>query len=111
LTPLGGRRDNSDMTDHAMRGWAPRAFRAVLAVVLGAAAGAGGILLAVVSFEWAAWAPALVSFGLIVGGALAYRRADDLIMRGIALGLILGGALTIPLWSFLPVDTGGGLED
>ena len=75
------------MTDHVMGGWAPRVLRGLVAFVLGAAAGIGGVLLAIVSFEWTAWAPAAVS-----------------------LGLILGGALTVPLWSFFPVDTGGDLE-
>ena len=98
------------MADHAMRGWAPRMLRALVAVVLGAAAGTGGVLLAIVSFEWTAWAPAAVSFGLIVLGAVLYRRTGDLIGKGIALGLILGGALTVPFWSFFPVDTGGDLE-
>ena len=98
------------MTDHVVRGWAPRALRALVAFVLGAAAAAGGVLFAVVSFDWAAWAPAVVSLGLIVAGALVYRQAEDLIIRAIGLGLIIGGAVTVPLWSLLPVDSGGGLE-
>jgi peptidoglycan biosynthesis protein MviN/MurJ (putative lipid II flippase) len=98
------------MADHVLRGRAPRVLRALVAVVLGVAAGAGGVLLAIVSFEWTAWAPAAVSLGLIVLGAVFYHRTDDLIGKAIALGLILGGALTVPLWSLLPVDTGGDLE-
>jgi hypothetical protein len=110
LTSLGREADNCLVTDHVMRGWAPRVLRGLVALVLGAAAGTGGVLLAIVSFEWTAWAPAAVSLGLIVLGAVLYRRTDDVIGRGIALGLILGGALTVPLWSFFPVDTGGDLE-
>ena len=110
MTARGREADNSVMTDHVMGGWAPRVLRGLFALVLGAAAAAGGVLFAVVSFDWAAWAPALVSLGLIVAGALIYRQAEDLIVRGIGLGLVIGGVATVPLWSFLPVDTGGGLE-
>jgi peptidoglycan biosynthesis protein MviN/MurJ (putative lipid II flippase) len=110
LTSLGRGADNSVMTDHALKGWAPRVLRALVAVVLGVAAGTGGVLLAIISFEWTVWAPAVVSLGLIVLGAVLYRRTDDLIGRGVAIGLILGGALTVPLWSFFPIDTGGDLE-
>jgi hypothetical protein len=98
------------MTDHAMRDWAPRILRALVALILGAAVATGGVLLAVVSFEWAAWAPALVSFAMIVGGGLIYRRAEDIILRGLALGLIVGALITVLLWPLFAVDTGGGLE-
>ncbi len=98
------------MTDHAMRAWAPRVVHGLIALVLGAAAAAGGIVIAVVAFEWAPWAPMLVSLGLVVAGATVYRQSDELVLRSIGIGLIAGGVLTVPLWSLLPVDTGGGLE-
>jgi peptidoglycan biosynthesis protein MviN/MurJ (putative lipid II flippase) len=63
-----------------------------------------------VSFEWKAWAPAVVSLALIVGGSILYRKTDDVIGKGLALGLILGGLLTVLLWPLFAVDTGGGLE-
>ena len=97
------------MTDRAMH-WAPRALRVVLAVVLGAAAAIAGILLAVVSFEWRTWAPALVSLAMIVGGGVLYRRGDDVIAKGLALGLIIGAFITVLLWPWLRADTGGGLQ-
>jgi peptidoglycan biosynthesis protein MviN/MurJ (putative lipid II flippase) len=90
--------------------WAPRALRVVLAVVLGAAAAIAGILLAVVSFEWRTWAPALVSLAMIVGGGVLYRRGDDVIAKGLALGLIIGAFITVLLWPWLRADTGGGLQ-
>jgi peptidoglycan biosynthesis protein MviN/MurJ (putative lipid II flippase) len=111
LTICGLAPDNARMTDHVLRNWAPRLLRTLVALVLGAAAAAGGVLLAVVSFEWTAWAPAVVSLALIVGGATLYRKTDDVIGKGLALGLIAGGLLTVLLWPLFAVDTGGGLED
>jgi peptidoglycan biosynthesis protein MviN/MurJ (putative lipid II flippase) len=99
------------MTDHVLRSWAPRLLRTLVALVLGAAVAAGGVLLAVVSFEWTAWAPAVVSLALIVGGAALYRKTEDVIGKGVALGLIAGGILTVLLWPLFTVDTGGGLEN
>jgi peptidoglycan biosynthesis protein MviN/MurJ (putative lipid II flippase) len=99
------------MTDHVLRSWAPRLLRTLVALVLGAAVAAGGVLLAVVSFEWTAWAPAVVSLALIVGGAALYRKTEDVIGKGVALGLIAGGILTVLLWPLFAVDTGGGLEN
>jgi peptidoglycan biosynthesis protein MviN/MurJ (putative lipid II flippase) len=98
------------MTDHVIRGWAPRILRTLIALLLGAAAATAGVLLAVVSFEWAAWAPALVSLAMIVGGGAIYRRFDDIIIKGLALGLIVGALITVLLWPLFAVDTGGGLE-
>jgi peptidoglycan biosynthesis protein MviN/MurJ (putative lipid II flippase) len=98
------------MTDHVMRSWAPRILRVLVGLVLGAAAATGGVLLAIVSFEFARWGPAVVSFALIVGGAVLYRRTDEVIGKGLALGLILGGLLTVLLWPLFAVDTGGDLE-
>jgi peptidoglycan biosynthesis protein MviN/MurJ (putative lipid II flippase) len=99
------------MTDHVLRGWAPRVLRALVALVLGAAVAAGGVLLAVVSFEWTAWAPAVVSLALIASGAALYRKTEDIIGKGVAFGLIAGGLLTVLLWPLFAVDTGGGLEN
>jgi peptidoglycan biosynthesis protein MviN/MurJ (putative lipid II flippase) len=111
LTRPGRWADNSVMTDHVMGNWAPRILRALVAFILGAAAAAGGVVLAIVSFEWSAWAPAVVSFGMIVGGAVLYRKVNDVIGKGLALGLIVGGLLTVLLWPLFAVDTGGGLEN
>jgi peptidoglycan biosynthesis protein MviN/MurJ (putative lipid II flippase) len=94
------------MTDHAMS-WGPRILRLVLAVVLGAAGAAAGILLAIVSFDWRAWAPAVVSLAMIVGGGVLYRRADDVLAKGLALGLIIGAFITVLLWPWLRADSGG----
>ena len=94
------------MTDQAM-GWAPRLLRLLLAVVLGAAAAAGGIMLAIVSFDWRAWAPAALSLAMIVGGGVLYRRADDVVPKGLALGLIVGAFITVLLWPWLRADSGG----
>jgi peptidoglycan biosynthesis protein MviN/MurJ (putative lipid II flippase) len=94
------------MTDHAMH-WAPRVLRLVLAFLLGTGAATVGVLLAITSFSWAAWAPALVSLGLIVGGGVLYRRADDVLAKGLALGLILGAFITVLLWPLFAVDSGG----
>jgi peptidoglycan biosynthesis protein MviN/MurJ (putative lipid II flippase) len=93
------------MTDHAMN-WAPRVLRGVLAVVLGAAAATGGVLLAIASFSWTSWAPALISLAMIVGGGVLYRRTDDVLARGLALGLILGAFVTVLLWPWLRADSG-----
>jgi peptidoglycan biosynthesis protein MviN/MurJ (putative lipid II flippase) len=94
------------MTDRAMN-WAPRVLRLVLAVVLGAAAATGGVLLAIASFSWTAWAPALLSLAMIVGGAVLYRREDDVLAKGLALGLIVGAFITVLLWPLFAVDSGG----
>jgi hypothetical protein len=99
------------MTDHVLRSWAPRLLRTLVALVLGAAVGAGGVVLAVVSFEWKVWAPALVSLALIAGGAALYRKTEDVIGRGVAIGLIAGGLVTVLFWPLFAVDTGGGLEN
>ena len=97
------------MTDHAMH-WAPRVLRLVLAVLLGAGAATLGVLLAITSFSWAAWAPALLSLVMMVGGGVLYRRADDVIAKGLALGLILGALITVLLWPLFAVDS-GSLEE
>jgi hypothetical protein len=94
------------MTDQTMH-WGPRALRLVLAVVLGAGAATAGVLLAIASFSWAAWAPALVSLVLLVGGGVLYRRADDVLAKGLALGLIVGAFITVLLWPLFAVDSGG----
>ena len=94
------------MTDQAMH-WAPRVLRAFLAVALGAGAAIAGILLAIASFGWAAWAPAVVALAMIVGGSLIYRRADDVLAKGLALGLIIGAFITVLLWPLFAVDSGG----
>jgi peptidoglycan biosynthesis protein MviN/MurJ (putative lipid II flippase) len=94
------------MTDQAMH-WGPRILRLVVAVILGAGAATGGILLAIASFSWAAWAPALVSLAMIVGGGVLYRRADDVLAKGLALGLIVGAFITVLLWPLFAVDSGG----
>ena len=94
------------MTDQAMH-WAPRVLRALLAVVLGAGAATAGVLLAIASFDWASWGPAVVSLVMIVAGALIYRRADDVLARGLALGLIIGAFITVLLWPLFAVDSGG----
>jgi hypothetical protein len=94
------------MTDQAMH-WAPRLLRLVLAVLLGVGAATAGVLLAIASFSWAAWAPALVSLALIVGGGVLYRRVDDVLAKGLALGLILGAFITVLLWPLFAVDSGG----
>ena len=89
--------------------WAPRVLRALVAVALGAGAAVAGILLAVVSFRWAGWAPVVVALAMIAGGTLIYRRGDDVLARGLALGLIVGAFITVLLWPLFSVD-GGGLE-
>jgi peptidoglycan biosynthesis protein MviN/MurJ (putative lipid II flippase) len=94
------------MTDQAMH-WAPRVLRALLAVLLGAGAAIAGILLAIVSFRWTGWAPAVISLAMIVGGSLIYRRADDVLAKGLALGLIIGALITVLLWPWLRADSGG----
>ena len=94
------------MTDQAMH-WGARALRLVLAVLLGAGAATAAVLLAIASFSWAAWAPALLSLVLIVGGGVLYRRADDVLAKGLALGLIVGAFITILLWPLFAVDSGG----
>ena len=44
---------------------------------------------------------------ILVGGVL-YRRADDVLTKGLALGLIVGAFITVLLWPlFLAVDSGG----
>jgi peptidoglycan biosynthesis protein MviN/MurJ (putative lipid II flippase) len=106
LTIPGREADNSRMTDQAM-GWAPRLLRLLLALVLGAAAATLGILLAIISFDWTAWAPAVVSLAMIVGGGMLYRRADDVVPKGLALGLIVGAFITVLLWPLFAVDSGG----
>jgi peptidoglycan biosynthesis protein MviN/MurJ (putative lipid II flippase) len=93
------------MTDQAMN-WAPRVLRLVLAVLLGVAGATGGVLFAIASFSWAGWAPALVSLAMIVGGAVLYRRGDDVLAKGLALGLILGAFITVLLWPWLRADSG-----
>ena len=97
------------MTDQAMH-WAPRILRVLLAVALGAGAAIAGILLAIVSFRWTGWAPAVISLAMIVGGSLIYRRSDDVLAKGLALGLIFGAFITVLLWPLFSVDSGGGLE-
>jgi peptidoglycan biosynthesis protein MviN/MurJ (putative lipid II flippase) len=94
------------MTDQAMN-WAPRVLRLVFAFVLGAAAATGGVLLAIASFSWASWAPALLSLALIVGGGVLYRRGDDVLTKGLAIGLIVGAFITVLLWPLFAVDSGG----
>ena len=93
------------MTDQAMH-WAPRVLRALLAVVLGAVAATAGVLLAIASFDWASWGPAVVSLVMIVAGALIYRRVDDVLAKGLALGLIIGAFITVLLWPLFAVDNG-----
>jgi peptidoglycan biosynthesis protein MviN/MurJ (putative lipid II flippase) len=97
------------MTDQAMH-WGPRVLRLVFAVLLGALAATGVVLLAIASFSWAAWAPALLSLAMIVGGGVLYRRADDVLAKGLALGLIVGAFITVLLWPLFAVDS-GSLED
>jgi hypothetical protein len=99
------------VTDHAIRGWAPRALRLLAAVVVGGAAAAAGVWLAIVSFDWSSWAPAVVSLAMIIAGAVIYRRTDEVIAKGLALGLIVGAFITVLLWPLFAVDTGGGLEN
>jgi peptidoglycan biosynthesis protein MviN/MurJ (putative lipid II flippase) len=97
------------MADHVVRGSA-KVGRAVLGVLVGVGVCIGVIALAVASFGVNPVAPALVSFGAIAAGAFLVRRTHDPILRGLAIGLVVGGIVAVLLWPLFDVNADGGVE-
>jgi hypothetical protein len=92
------------MADHVVRDGGARIVRGLLGVLGGTASCAITVLLAVLSFELNPIGPALVAFGAIVGGLMFARRTHDAVLKGLALGLVVGGLVAVLLWPVFEVD-------
>jgi peptidoglycan biosynthesis protein MviN/MurJ (putative lipid II flippase) len=87
-----------------------RAVRALAGVLVGLAACAVAVLLAVASFEANPVLPAVVALVAIVGGTMLARRTHDPILKGLAVGLVVGGLVAVLLWPLFGVDSDGGVR-
>jgi hypothetical protein len=97
------------MTDHVVRRGGARALRILVAVVLGAVVAAAVVVAAILSFELNPAGPVVVALVSIVGGSFL-ARTDDAVLKGIAVGLIVGGVAAVLLWPLFQVDSGGSIE-
>jgi hypothetical protein len=97
------------MADHVVRDGGARMLRVLLGVLAGIATCAVTVLAAVLSFELNPIGPALAAFGAIIGGLMAARRTQDAVLKGLALGLVVGGFVAILLWPVFGVDGEAGV--
>jgi hypothetical protein len=98
------------MAGHVVRDGGTRVVHALLGIGAGAVTATAAVVAAVVSFDVNPVGPALVALVAVAAGVLGVRRVHDPVLRGAAVGLIVGGAVAVLLWPLFSADTGGGIE-
>jgi hypothetical protein len=92
------------MPVHVMHDGGIRLLHALFGIVAGAAAATAVVAGAVGAFQLSAIGPVLVSLAALVGGILGARRIREPVIRGAAIGLVVGGLLAILLWPLFSGD-------
>jgi hypothetical protein len=87
-----------EMTDHVVRGGGIRILHALPGIGAAAAAAVAVVAATVASFELSPVGPVFLVIGAIAGGAFVLRRMHEPLLRGAAIGLIVGALLAILLW-------------
>jgi hypothetical protein len=72
---------------------------ALVAVLFAASA----VAAAIISFDWNPAGPVVVVVAAIAGGSFALRRVGDVALESAAVGLIVGGIVTVLFWPFFDV--------
>jgi hypothetical protein len=76
---------------------------ALLGAVLAATVAAVVVVLSIVSFDAnPAW-PVIIVVASITAGSLGVRRVDSPLAKAAAIGLVLGGVVTLLFWPFFSV--------
>jgi peptidoglycan biosynthesis protein MviN/MurJ (putative lipid II flippase) len=92
------------MPAHVVGDGGIRVLHALLGIVAGALTAAAVVAAAVGAFQLGAIGPVLVSLAALVAGLLGARRAHEPVIRGAAIGLVVGGLLAILLWPLFSGD-------
>ena len=87
-----------EMTDHVVRDGGIRIVHALLGIGAAAVAAVAVVAATVASFELSPVGPVFMVVGAIAGGAFALRRTQEPLLRGAAIGLIVGALLAVLLW-------------
>lgn len=83
-----------------------RILRALLGILVGAAAAAAVVLGSIASFGLNPVGPVLVALAAFALGGVGLRKTHDALLRGAALGLIVGALVAVLLWPLFAVDAG-----
>lgn len=81
----------------------PTAGQLVLAALVAALFAAATVVAAILSFEWNPAGPVIVVVAAIAAGSYAVRRVHDLALESAAIGLVVGGLVTVLFWPFFDV--------
>lgn len=97
---------NSEMAEHVPES-EPRRLtisQALAGAVAAAIVAAVVVVVSIVSFDAnPAW-PVIVVVAAITAGSLGVRRVESLAVKAAAVGLVLGGVVTLLFWPFFSVD-------
>jgi hypothetical protein len=95
------------MAEHVPEGEPSRKLtiaEALLGAVVATVVAAGVVVVSIVSFDAnPAW-PVIVVVAAIAAGSLGVRRVDSPLLKAAAIGLVLGGVVTLLFWPFFSVD-------
>jgi hypothetical protein len=95
------------MAEHAPEGEPSRRLtvaEALLGAVAAVVVAAVVVVVSIVSFDAnPAW-PVIVVVAAIAGGSFGVRRVDSPLVKAVAIGLVLGGLVTLLFWPFFSVD-------
>jgi len=98
------------MADHVMWQGAGRVVRILVGVAVGVVTATVSVVAAILSFDLNPVGPVFVALASIAGGSLLARRTHDAVLKGAAIGFIVGGVAAVLLWPLFAVDTGGDIE-
>ncbi len=78
---------------------------ALLGAVVAALFAAAVVVAAVLAFELNPAGPVVVDVAAIAVGSFAFRRVHDPALKAAAIGLVVGGLVSVLFWPLFPVDS------